>query len=205
MARTLEFRFEGQSFKCGLEKVDRSSLYGSVDVETRDPEGLRCEVATLAQDRRTLIPFGGIAHGYMNPAGRWLERGELVAVNEQGSRVNTVASSFDSPIDLEVKTGIDRFLDHAIRSSYLLAAAEPMPAPLQSALDGGTIFKFDFSYRGGANADPAFLLKGTEDTLWMHVGEAGDINFVGLAQAAVLESDPAGGEGGADDLDFDML
>jgi hypothetical protein len=204
MARTLEFRFDGLPFRCGLQKVDRSALYGSVEVETRDAGGLRCEIATLAQDRRTLVPSGGTALGYMSEKGGWVERSALVAVNERGDRINTVGSSFDAPIELEVKTSPERFLDHSIKSSYLLDAADGVPGALQAALDAGAIFKFDFSYRGGANADPAFLIKGAEDALWMLVGESNNVNFVGLPQASGLDAadstEPAG-----DDLDFDMM
>jgi hypothetical protein len=204
MARALEFRFEGQSFQAGIDKVDRTSLYGTVDVETRDKAGKRLEIATLAADGRTLVPTGGTALGYIDRGGRWVERKELVAVDPRGTRVNTVSSSFDSPIDLETKTSADRFLDHSIRSAYLIDAAAPVPPPLQKALDGGTIFKFDFSYRGGANADPAFLLKGADDALWMLVGDDNDIDWVTFAQVAAAVPDEAV-DAKSDDLDFDMM
>ena len=58
MARALEFRIDGQTWKAAIEKVDRTALYGTVDVETRDKSGAWCEVATLAADGRTLIPSG---------------------------------------------------------------------------------------------------------------------------------------------------
>jgi hypothetical protein len=204
VARTLEFVYQGRAFKCGLNKVDRTSLYGSVDVETRDTTGSRCQVATLAQDRRTLIPSGGTALGHLTPTGTWVERGDLVAVNAQGNRINTVASSFDSPIELETKSGLERFLDHSIRSSYLLETVDEVPAPLKTALDAGTIFKFDFSYRGGSNPDPAFLMKGLEDALWMLVGDSNEVTFVGFAQATALAPEDAAAEAG-DDLDFEMM
>jgi hypothetical protein len=204
MARTLEFRFDGLPFRCGLQKIDRAALYGSVDVETRDASGLRCETATLSQDRRTLVTSGGTALGYMSDKGTWIERGDLVAVNERGARLNTVASSFDSPIELDAKTGPDRFLDHAIKSSYLLDAPDGVPGALKSALDAGDIFKFDFSYRGGINADPAFLLKGADESLWMLVGESHEPTFMGFAQATGLDETPTDAAGD-DDLSFDMM
>lgn len=205
MARTLEFRFEGQSFKCGLEKVDRAALYGTIDVETRDDKGSRCDVAVLAQDQRTLVPQGGTALGYMSPAGRWIERGDLIAVNERGDRINTVPSSFDGAIDLEAQTTVARFLDHSIRSSYLLDAIDGLPKPLETALDKGVIYKFDFAYRAGVNADPTFMLKGQDNALWMLVGAPNNINFVSLTQAAVLQADDGEGAAADDELDFEML
>jgi hypothetical protein len=204
MARALEFRLNGQSWKAAIEKVDRTALYGTVDVITRDKSGARCEVATLAADGRTLIQTGGTALGYVSPAGQWLERSELVAVDVRGTKVNTVASSFETPIDLDNRTTVERFLDHSIRSAYLLDKAEAVPSSLQAALDQGVIFKFDFSFRGGSNSDPAFLMKGADDALWMLVGDDNNINFVGLAQAATPAEDDAA-DADSDDLSFDMM
>ena len=205
MARALEFRMDGQTWTVALEKVDRTALYGTIDVETRDKSGARCDVATLAADGRTLIPVGGTALGYVSPTGEWLERSELVAVDVRGTKVNTVSSSFDTPIELDTKTTGDRFLDHSIRSAYLLDTTEQPPVNLQAALDAGTIFKFDFSYRGGSNSDPAFLMKGADEALWMLVGDDNNINFVGLAEVAAPAADEPAGDADSDDLSFDMM
>lgn len=205
MARALEFRMDGQTWTVALEKVDRTALYGTIDVETRDKSGARCDVATLAADGRTLIPVGGTALGYVSPTGEWLERSELVAVDVRGTKVNTVSSSFDTPIELDTKTTVDRFLDHSIRSAYLLDTTEQPPVNLQAALDAGTIFKFDFSYRGGSNSDPAFLMKGADEALWMLVGDDNNINFVGLAEVAAPAADEPAGDADSDDLSFDMM
>ena len=86
MARTVEFLRDDQSFKCAIDKVDRSKLYGSVEVETRDTCGLKCQLATLASDGRTLIQSGGIAFGYLGRDGEWLQRSELTAVDARGNR-----------------------------------------------------------------------------------------------------------------------
>ena len=67
MARALEFVFKGESFKGALLKVDREALYGSVDVETRDRDGLKCSVVALASDGRTLIQSGGTAIAQFRP------------------------------------------------------------------------------------------------------------------------------------------
>ena len=205
MARALEFVFKGQSFKGSIDKVDRSGLYGSVDVETRDRTGLRCAVATLASDGRTLIQSGGTAIGYLSPQGRWLERGDLVPVDARGNRVNAVGSSFDAPIALEMRATPERFLDHTIRLAYAIDALDPVPAALAAELESGAIFKFDFSYRGGLSADPAFMLKGADGTLWMLVGNESNLNFVGLAQAAGLADNDDAADAETDELDFEMM
>lgn len=206
MARTLEIRFEGQAFKCAIDKVDRSSLYGSIDVETRDPEGSRCEVATLASDGRTLIPAGGTAFAYVSKDGRWVERGELTPVDKEGRKLNAVGSSFDSGLDLETRVSPERFLDHSIRLSYVLDIVEgQIPAALTKELDRGIVFKTDFSYRGGITADPAFMLKGADGALWLLVGEDGNISYLSFTEVSALEGADAEPDKGGDELDFDMM
>jgi hypothetical protein len=205
MARTLEFVFQGQSFTGAIDKVDRASLYGSVDVETRDRAGLKCAIATLAGDGRTLVPSGGTALAYFNPDGRWLERGDLVPVDRNGNRVNSVPSSFDAPIELDMQVSAERFLDHSIRSAYAVDAVAAVPGPLAAKLDSGAIFKLDFSYRGGISTDPAFLMKGADGTLWMLVGDENDFNCVALAQSAGLSTADEPDEAESDDLDFEMM
>ena len=69
MPRALKFKYGDSEFECELNKIDRRKLYGSVDVETRDIDGNRCGLATLANDGKTLIPYGGTALGYISSDG----------------------------------------------------------------------------------------------------------------------------------------
>lgn len=204
MARSVELSFSGALTRCVIEKIDRSSLYGSVDVETRDLEGRRCQLATLANDGRSLIPSGNTAIAYMNANGRWLERGDLVAVDASGNRLNTVGSSFSQPLELEVTTTPARFLDHSIRLAYALEPETPLPAKLAEVLGKGAIFKTDFSYRGGVDADPAFVLQGADGTVWLLVGDENDVDFVGFNQPVAIAAED-GEETAGDGLDFDMM
>jgi hypothetical protein len=98
-----------------------------------------------------------------------------------------------------------RFLDHSIRLAYALDPVEAgWPQVLVEALDKGTIFKTDFSYRGGVSADPAFVMRGGDGTVWLLVGDENRVDFVGLSQPAGLttEDDEAPAD---DDIDFDMM
>jgi hypothetical protein len=204
MARSIELAFAGTLAKCAIDKVDRTSLYGSVTTETRDIDGKTCRLATLAGDGKTLIPSGDTALAYMTDDGRWMERNMLVPVDAAGNRVNSVASSFTHPLDLDVTVTPSRFLDHSIRSAYMLSPEAALPAPLDTALSAGSIFKTDFSYRGGISADPAFVMKSADGTLWLLVGDENDVNFVGFNQPVGLVADDAE-DASDDDLDFDMM
>jgi hypothetical protein len=209
MPRSLNFDYRGKSFGLELVKVDRSKLYGDVSLESYDDEGKLCELVTLARDGKTIIAGGGTASGYLSEDGTWVDRDELSATNAEGEVLAVVPASFDLVTPLSREVPVEEYLDHAIRLTYLL---NPPPDTLEpdfaEALKGGTIFRIDFSYRGGSFADPAFILGGGDDTIWLMIAEPSQVTYVGLSQAAVCaanataetESDDAD-----DDFNFDMM
>lgn len=208
MPRSLEFEFKGTSFAAELLKVDRTKLYGEVDVESFDPDDQPCKLATLARDGRTIIPFGGTASAYLNEDGDWIERDALVPVTPDGKKLPEVPSTFDHASLLDNQVSIEAYLDHAIRLSYLLKPAGELPDTLQKSLAEGAIFQIPFSYRGGVSADPAFVLTGEKDTLWLMIGEPSDVAFVGFEQAAICAASANAEQTEDDDGDvfnFDML
>lgn len=212
MARSLEFDFEGRKFACSITKVDRKKLYGAVDIETIDVDGGRCELASLARDGKTLIPFGGTAAGYVNPDGEWVFRKDLTPVNLDGDVLETVESSFDSPSGLVNTVSIEEFLNHSVRLVYRLDAAEEGGAidpAFVKRLASGEIYRTEFSYRGGVQADPAFIMAGQDGVIWLLITAENRIDFVNLEQAAVcastVELDDAEEEEELDELSFDVL
>ncbi len=205
MPRELEFEFGESHFSCELNKVDRTKLYGSVDIETIDAEGNRCSLATLANDGKTLIPNGGTASGYLNPDGEWIERGDLVPMNLDGEELPTLPSSFDAPIELHHKADLSTFLDHSIRLSYSLECEDGFDPKLLEQLQAGTIFQFEFLYRAGVSPDPAFIIADRDDNIWMLVGTAAQIDFTGLEQAAVSTANADADDDDEEGFDFDML
>ena len=75
---------------------------------------------------------------------------------------------------------------------------------LVEQLAAGVIFQFEFLYREGISADPAFLLGTPDGLIWMMVGKPSAIEYVGLDQAAVCfvgnEDDEE-----VEEFDFEML
>jgi hypothetical protein len=206
MARLLSFDHRGSVFRCALQKVDRGRLYGSRDLETLDPEGGLCQLATIAADGRTLLPPGGTAIGHLDAEGRWLASEALTAVDPAGMPLPRVASSFEAPIALAETVSEEVFLDHSMRLLYALEPAEELEPALTDALDEGAVFTFPFCWRDGFDTDPAFLLKGADGNLWLLVGDPNEVVPVGLEADATTvafaedEEEPAAG-----DLDFRML
>lgn len=208
MARSLSFNWQGTDFDCEIHKVDRSKLYGNVSIETLDMDGEKCELATLLDDGKTLIPNGGTATGYMNPDGEWVDRAELTPVDYDGNELETVPSSFDSPIELDEEASIEEFLNHSVRLTYALKSDAGITPEFMTRLQDGAIFKTHFSYRGGIDPDPAFIMQGEDETVWLLIGERSRIAYTKLEQAAVVEptqGDEDETDEDSDELDFSML
>lgn len=204
VARPLVLDFQGREIPFALEKVERSDLYGYVEIETFDDRDQPCKLATLTQDGRTLLGPGATATANLTPDGRWVERGALTPVGLDGEPLPTVPSSFSAPVALAERATVEQLLDHVIRSMYLLTCDEGWD-DLRSELGDGAIFRFPFSFRGGLTADVGFLLANPGGSVFLLVGSPARLEFVGLAQAAPAadEEDEPGEE--EDPLDFSMF
>ena len=207
MARSLTFSFGKSSFSCTIHKVDRTKLYGSRKIETLDMDGKRCELATLLDDGKTLVPYGGTASGYINPDGEWVCRKDITPVDFDGNKLEKVPSSFDAGLPLDEEVSAEEFLDHSIRLTYALQSDE-MDKAFVKAIEAGAIFKTAFSYRGGVDPDPAFVMQGADKTIWLLIGAENRVAYAKLEQAAIIESSAEkdeGAETSGDELDFGML
>ena len=179
-------------------------LYGYKELEVVDEHGVKCELATLAENGRTVIGKGGTAMTYLTVDRLWCERMELRPVNLEGEVIEPVASSFAAPIKLGDTISIQDYLNHNIRLLYCLVP-DSVPLKLLSKLQQGTIFCFEYSYRGGLEADTGFLLTNESGQIFFAVGDKSKVDFIGLQQSAAVAS--AESEGTDEDglMDFDMI
>ncbi|MEZ6092947.1 MAG: hypothetical protein R3C03_01730 [Pirellulaceae bacterium] len=202
MAKPLVFHWDGADIPFNFEKIDRSKLYGYKELEVVDEHGGVCQVASMADDGHTIIGRGGTGFGYVSPGGNWCEKSELKPVDTDGNEIVPVTSSFSAPIELFDPVDVGDYLNHTIRSVYLLEV--PDENPLVIKLRAGAIFKFLYSYRGGLESDVAFLLCNHEGHVFMAVGSPAKLEMLGL------QSSPEGDEQSVDgdlddDLDFGMI
>lgn len=204
----ISFKYDGKESTCGLDKVDRSKLYGYSKSETLDEDGKICSLATLAADGRTVIPSGGVALAYFSPDGLWKDKSDLKAVDIDGEEIVPVSSTLKAPVELSDIATAEEFLTHNIRLTYQMNTGENgIDEALQNALSDGAIFRFQFSYRGGLTADTAFLMNGHDGTPWMLVGKKTELEFIGFEQAGSLsnsEDDTESSEEEDDLMSFDF-
>jgi len=203
MPKPLVFQLGENELAFSLQKVDRSKLYGYKEVEVLDEAGQPCELATLADDGRTVVGKGGTGLGYLSADGTWCDKADLRPIDLEGNEIQPVASSFSAPIQLFETASVDDYFNHNIRLVYLLATNDEHD-DLKKELQRGTIFSFPYSYRGGLEADAAFLLMGDDGNIFLAVGNPTSVEFIGLQQAApvIVEEDEADE---MDLMDFDMI
>lgn len=204
MAKPLVFQWGDSDVSFTLNKVDRSKLYGFKDVEVLDENGNPCELATLADDGKTVVGRGGTGLGYIDADGRWADKSDLKPVDLEGNEIEPVPSSFAAAIKLFDTATFDEYLQNNIRLVYQLES-EDETEDLRDELARGTIFSFPYSFRGGLEADAGFLLMGEDENIFLAVGSPTNIEFLGLQQAAAVVEDEEGEADETDLMDFDMI
>ena len=181
--RSIEFEFGGTPLQFEMNKVDRTKLYGYKELEVLDESGEPCELNTLADDGKTLIGKGGTGIGHLTADGDWVEKSDLKPVDLEGKTITPVKSSFSAPIPLKQEITLDDYLDHNIRLIYQLDLVSEN-ADLLGKLKSGSIFKFDYSFRGGLEADAGLMLMNDDEEIFFLVGDKTSITFKGLQQSA---------------------
>lgn len=195
---------DGHEFPVALTKIDRTKLYGEVEIEAFDEKGNAASLKVLAADGRTLLDKGGTALATLNEDGESISRADLRPVDEDGEPIEPVPSSFGQ-VNVLKRSSTDDYLSQVVKSIYVLDPPEGESDLefLQSHLGAEQIYSFPFSYRGGVEYDSAYVL-GDENTAFMVVGKPAALEFVKLNQAVTLDA-PEEAEIGAEELDFDLL
>ena len=172
----------------------------------RDREN-KCELATLAEDGKTLVGKGGTGIGHLTADGLWSDKDKLKPVNLEGDEITPVASSFAAPVPLQQETTVDDYLSHNVRLVYRLSAEENSKAEdgLFTKLKDGAILKFDYSYRGGLEADVGFLLTNEADEIFFLVADPTNADFIGLTQSPAAQAEDDDQPEASDLMDFGMI
>ncbi len=186
MARALVLSLDGEEFPVQLQKIDRERLYGNIEIEAFDEDGNEAYLQILDADGKTLIATGGTSLATLDEDGNSVDRKKLIPITSEGEEIEPVPSSFSAP-NLLYEATIDEYLSHTVKSVYILTPPEGSNFDLlEDILSGDSIYKFDFSYRGGLDYDTAFLV-GNDKTVFMIIGVNSNLQLVKLNQPSVLE------------------
>ena len=186
MPRPLVFSLDGREFDVRITKIDREKLYGKVELEAFDEKGNPAQLMVLAPDGKTLIDKGGTALASVDENGDSISRADLIPVDEEGEKIETVPSSFGQTNVLK-KSTVEDYVSQLVKSVYVIDALDDADRKyLQDHVSAGLIYNFDFSYRGGIEYDKAFVI-GNKTDAFMIVGKPAELEFVKLNQAVDLD------------------
>ena len=198
MAKELQFKLNGADYGAAPVKLERKKIYGWTDTVATDRSGDVCSSAYLSPDDALIIPSGGLKQATVNEEGRWVEKSELIAYDEDGNKqLPILPSSFDAPIDLKQKATVEEFLDNDWEAVYLLVNTD------LAAAVGNDIYKFDFNYRASTNHNDGYLIN-TPGGLFLFAGDQQEFPLVALADETTID-DTEEPEEEIDDLDFSMF
>lgn len=207
MARPLILSLDGEQFAVSIRKIDRASVYGSIEIEAFDEKGNPAQLLVLAADGKTLLDIGGTALATLDERGNSVERNTLKAVSLDGKELKAVESSFNVTNKLK-KAEVEDYLSQVVKSVYVLDPYQDGEEAsdinyLLDHLAGGLIYTFPFSYRGGTEYDNAFVI-GNGGDAFMVIGKEARFQFAKLNQVARLDAFEEE-EISGDDIDFDLM
>jgi len=201
LAKELNFIIKNKNFSFSLTKIERKKIYGWTEIIALDDNQNECKMVSMDESGTVIIPKGGIGLGILNSENLWIDKSELVAVDNDGNAAQLMPSSFSVTNDLLETVTIEEFLDHSITAVYEIEGAENDMFLSEIA---GNIFTFNFNFRDGYESSPAFLME-SEGKAFILVGVKNDFPFIGLEEAGYLdegEDDDDSEDGG---IDFSMI
>lgn len=202
MAKTLTLSTKGgEQFKLLPQKIDRNKLYGYTELRAQNAEGAVCCQASINSDGVNIICPGATKIAVLDEKGNWVDKQSLIPTNEDGSVLKWIPSSFDGGINLTEEATLEDILDLTIQSVYQLTGEDV--AGLVNEI-GDRIFTFDFSYRGGFEANTAFMLA-SEGSLFLLSGVKGSFEYLGLEEVGELDGPDEDFNIEDGELDFSMM
>ncbi len=203
MAKPLKFKIADTVYDLEPLKLDRKKLYGWTEKIVLDDKGKECNTLSLYSNLLMIIPKGGVGLGAIGEDGTWIEKSDMMYVNEDGTPAILVPSSYDGEILLDKTVALEEYLSHNITAVYSLQGEENHPDFVKAIQDNKEIFTFVFNYRADYEGDPAFLIE-NDGEVFVLVGKKIEFKFIGLEEAGVLEDEDTA-EDENDEFDFSMM
>ena len=200
MAKPLIIERDGQTTSFDVSLLERRKLYGSRKRVALDPQGQVCSRASLTGDGALVLVSGSTGQGYFTENGGWIERRQMVPINDQGEITEMHPSTLGIPQQVEGPVEALDILDLDVQSIYSLTMIKD-ELGLKSRLDGGEVFTCPFNYSFGVEVEKAYLVANSSGYFAI-VGHPVEAEWCAQDQALMPPADAAFQE---DDLDFDMF
>jgi hypothetical protein len=200
MAKPLIIEKDGQSTSFDVSLLERRKLYGSRKRVALDSQGRVCSRASLTGDGALVLVSGSTGQGYFTETGAWVERRQMVPINDQGQVTELHPSTLGVPQKVEGPVEALDILKLDVQSIYSLTMLDD-ELGLKPRLDAGEIFRCPFNYSSGVEVETAFLVANPSGYFAI-VGHPVEAEWCAQDQALMPPADAAFQE---DDLDFDMF
>lgn len=202
MARELLFKLNGKEYSFCPDKIERKKIYGWTDKVAFDDNGNVCSLVSMDESGTVIIPKGCIGMGILDSNMKWVERSQLMAVDEKGNEAELLPSSFSVNIELSDSVTPEEFLDYSIVSVYQLEDSSLATDFIEEIRN--KIYTFNFNYREGYEGNTAFILE-NEGAGFILVGVKNDFAYIGLDEAGYIEEIDEEEEVDEGDIDFGMM
>jgi len=204
MSRILKFSINDAEYEASPTKIDRKKLYGWTEILALDDHGNECKLVSADESGTLIIPKGGTGLGLLSADGKWVNRSQLQALNENGEPADLHPSSFNVTINLKQKISYEEYLNHSITAAYQMDDVE---ADFIEAI-GDDIYTFSYSYRDSYTGSPAFLLTADDHEmgkkLFLMIGVINKFEMLKLEEAGIIEETEEETET-EEELDFSMF
>jgi len=200
MAKPLIIQKDNQTTLFDVSLLDRRKLYGSRKRVALDAQGRVCSRASLTGDGALVLASGNTGQGYFTETGAWVERRQMVPINDQGQVTELHPSTLGVPQKVEGPVEALDILKLDVQSIYSLTMLDD-ELGLKPRLDAGEIFRCPFNYSSGVEVETAFLVANPSGYFAI-VGHPVEAEWCAQDQALMPPADAAFQE---DDLDFDMF
>ena len=120
MAKPLIVENDGQLTSFDVSLLERRKLYGSRKRVALDPQGRVCSRASLTDNGALILVSGSTGQGYFTEGGGWIERRQMVPINDLGQVTEMRPSTLGVPQKVEGPVEPKMILDLDVQSVYSL-------------------------------------------------------------------------------------
>ncbi len=157
MPRLIVLEFKGKESKFNFKKINRSSLYGKKKRVFLDEFNKECISAIIDTSFGLIIHSGDASSVYIDEQKNFINKDDISGIDSKGNVVKRIPSTLNVPQKLHV-INEEYILDFDCSSLYYLEE-EVIEKDLQTSLNNGDIYNFDFNYYSDFNVEKGILLK----------------------------------------------
>ena len=199
MARELILLLDKKESKFTLSKIQRKNIYGYKKRIAMDEKNKECERAYVEEESGIMFKNSDTSSCHIDHKNNYLERNLIEAVDVNGKKVTKQDSTLGKPCKLN-KWDEQSALNLRVNSVYQLDPVK-LDAKLQSQLESGNIFYFQFNYFSDFKLEDAALVKSKEGYFAL-IGRKCEAHWIGedssVPETMMAEFDDT-------DLDFEMM